>query len=99
MTKELRKVIMKRSQLKNTYNKNHNYKNWYLYKKQRNFYVNFLRKTKRNYLKNVKIQDVTDNKKFWKIIRPYFSDEGYNQTKITIVEKDSVITDEKKLQL
>ena len=98
MTKELRKAIKKRSQLKNTYNKNDNYENWY-YKKQRNFCVNLLRKTKRNYLKNVKIQDVTDNKKFWRIIRPYFSDEGYNQTKITIVEKDSIITDEKKLQL
>ena len=99
MTKELRKAIMKRSQLKNTYNKNHNYVNWYLYKKQRNFCVSLLRKTKRNYFKNVKIQDITDNKKFWKTIRPYFSDKGYNQTKITIVEKDSIITDEKKLQL
>ena len=58
--------------------------------------VSLLRKTKRNYFKNVKIQDITDNKKFWKTIRPYFSDKGYNQTKITIVEKDSIITDEKK---
>ena len=99
MTKELRKIIMNRSQLKNRYNKNHNYENWYLYKKQRNFCVSLLRKTKRNYFKNVKIQDVTDNKKSRKTIRPYFSDKGYNQTKITIVEKDSIITDEKKLQL
>ena len=99
MTKELQKAIMKRSRLKNRYNKNHNYENWYLYKKQTNFWVSLLRKTKRNYFKNVKIQDITDNKKFWKTIRPYFSDKGYNQTKITIVEKDSIITDEKKLQL
>ena len=86
---------MKRFQLKNRYNKNHNYEKWYLYKKQRNFCVSFPRETKRNYLKNVKIQDITDSKKFWKIIRSYFSDTGYNQTKITIVEKDSVITDKK----
>ena len=92
MTKRLRKAIMKRSQLKNRYNKNHNYENWYLYKKQRNFCVSLLRKTKRNYFKNVKIQDITDNKKFWKTIRSYFSDRVYNQTKITIVKKDSVIT-------
>ena len=45
----------------------------------------------------MKVQDITDNKKFWKTIRPYFSDKGYNQTKITIVEKDSIITDEKKI--
>ena len=97
MTKKLRKAIMKRSQLKSRYNKNRNYENWFLYKKQRNFCVSVLRKTKRNYFKNVKIQDITDNNKFWKTIRPYFSDKGYNQTKITIVEKDSIITDEKKI--
>ena len=99
MTKELQEAIMKRSQLKNRYNKNRNYENWYLYKKQRNFCVSLLRKTKRNYFKNVKIQYITDNKKFWKTIPPYFSNKGYNQIKITIVEKDSIITDEKKLQL
>ena len=76
---------MKRSQLKNRYNKNWNHENWYLYKKQR------------NYFQNVKIQDITDNKKFWKNIQPYFSDKEYIQTKITIVEKDSIITDEKKV--
>ena len=97
MTKELRKAIMKRSQMKNRYNKNRNYENWYLYKKQSNFCVSLLRKTKRNYFKNVKMQDITDNKKFWETIRPYFSDKGYNQTKITIVEKDFIIADEKKI--
>ena len=45
----------------------------------------------------MKTQDIKDNKKFWKTIRPYFSDKGYNQTKITVVKKDCVITDEKKI--
>ena len=44
----------------------------------------------------MKIQDITD-KKFWKTILPYFSDKRYNQTRITIVEKDSIITDENKI--
>ena len=49
------------------------------------------------------MQDVTDSnvrcnsKKFWKIIRPY-CDKGYNQTDIRIGEKNSIITDKKKLQ-
>ena len=42
------------------------------------------------------MQDITDSKKFWKTIRPYFSDKGCNQTEIKIFEKDSIITDEKK---
>ena len=41
------------------------------------------------------MQDITDNKKSWKTIRPYLSDKGYKQTKKTIVEKASFITDEK----
>ena len=45
----------------------------------------------------MKTQDIKDNKKFWKTIRPYFSDKGYNQTKITVVKKDCIITDEKKI--
>ena len=47
----------------------------------------------------MKIQDITDNKKFWKTIRPYFGDKGYNQTKTTIVEKNSVITDGQKIAI
>ena len=96
VTKGLRKAIMKRSQLKNRYNKTIITKNDIYIKKQRNFCVNLLRKTKRNYFKNVKIQDTTDNKKIWKTIRPYFSDKGYNQSKITIFEEDPIKTDEKK---
>ena len=36
------------------------------------------------------MQDITKNKKFWKTNQSYFCDKGYNQTKITIVEKDSI---------
>ena len=93
MTKELQKTIMKRPQLKKWYNKKRNHENWYQIKKKTNFCVTFLRNTKRNYFKNVNMQDITNNKR---IIRPYFNDKGYNQTKITIAEKMSIITDEKK---
>ena len=37
------------------------------------------------------MQVITDNKKFWKTVRSYFSDKGYNQNKITIIEKDSIL--------
>ena len=42
------------------------------------------------------MRDISDSKKFWKTIWLYLSDKGYNQTKIIIVQKYSVITDEKK---
>ena len=43
MTKNLRKQIMVRSKLRNTFNKNQNYENWCKYYKcQRNHYPNLL---------------------------------------------------------
>ena len=51
MTKQLRKAIMHRSRLKNVFNKSGTAKTWDSYKKQRNFCVNLLRKTKKSILK------------------------------------------------
>ena len=52
MTKTLRKAIMHRSRLKNIYIPKRNDKNWENYKKQINFCVELLRKTKTEYFKN-----------------------------------------------
>ena len=41
-------------------------------KTQRNFYVSLLSKTKGNYFKNGKMEDITNNQKFWKTIWPYW---------------------------
>ena len=52
MTKTLRKAIMHRSKFKNIYNKKRADDNWAYYKKQRNFCVNLLHKTKKDYFQN-----------------------------------------------
>ena len=48
MTKALRKAIITRSRLGNIYNKKRSNDNWDKYKKQRNFCVKLLRKTKQD---------------------------------------------------
>ena len=50
------------------------YENLYKYKRQRNFGVNLLRITKRNFFKNVNQNKISDNRTFWKEIKPYFND-------------------------
>ena len=70
MSKTLRKSVMVRSKLKNKYNKNRTEENWGSYKKQRNFCVNLLRKTKKDYFNDLNINNITDNKVFWKTIKP-----------------------------
>ena len=62
MTKALRKAIMTRSRLKNIYNKKRSYDNWDKYKKQRNFCVKLLRKTKQDYFNNIDIKSASDTK-------------------------------------
>ena len=50
VTKDLSKTIMKRSKFRNNYLKNKSDANRMLYKKQRNYCVSLLKKSKTNYL-------------------------------------------------
>ena len=94
MTKQLRKAIMHHSRLKNVFNKSRTPKTWDSYKKQRNFCVNLLRKTKKEYFENINIKDINDNKKFWKTVKPLFSNKGLNTNKLMIIEKNNLISEE-----
>ena len=61
MSKALHKAIMDRSMLKKKYKKNRTGENWDSYKKQINFCVNLLRKTKRDYFNDLNIKNITNN--------------------------------------
>ena len=97
MNKELRKEIMKRSKLKNKYNKKGNYENCSLYKKQRNYCESLLRKTKKAYFEKLNLKEISDNKTFWKTAWPYFSDKDNKSSKIILAENNIVIADEKRV--
>ena len=64
VTKDLSKAIMERSRLRNNYLKNKTNANGMLYKKQRNYCVSLLRKSKTNYYANLDEKKVSDNKLF-----------------------------------
>ena len=78
MTVPLRKAIMHRSRLKNVDIGKRKDKNWGNYKKQRNFCVDVLCKTKTEYFKNLNFKDLSDNREFWKTIKTYFTNNGLN---------------------
>ena len=71
MTKTLRKALMKRSKLKNKFNKERNAKNWSNYKLQRNFCSNLLKESKTRHFNNLNVKDVTENRRFCKTIKPF----------------------------
>ena len=78
MTKALLKAIMHKSKLRNIFHKARAKEDGNNYKKQRNFCVNLLRNNKKDYFEKLNIKDLTDNKKFLKTIKPFFSDKGLN---------------------
>ena len=87
MTKVLPKAIMTRYRLKDIYNKERFYDNRDKHKKQRNFCVQLLQKTKQDYFNNIDIKNASDTKNLWKKIKPYFSNKGLSSNKIFLSEK------------
>ena len=96
MTKNLSKEIMTRSRLRNKYLKHKTEENRLLYTQQRNKCVSLLRKTKMNYYGNLNEKDITENKKFWKTVKPFLSDKSINSDKIHLNENGELINSESK---
>ena len=64
MSKTLLKAIMKRSKLRNTFNKKRSSENWRSYKRQRNICSNILKSTKKTFFETLNINEITDNRKY-----------------------------------
>ena len=75
MNKEPKKAIMTRTRLLNKYGKDNIAGNLFAYKGQKNLYIKFLRKSKKNFHKNLNVKRITDNRKFWQTINPHFTDK------------------------
>ena len=88
---------MHRSKSKNIFHKTRAKEDWNNYKKQKNFCVNLLRNTKKDYFEKLNIKDWTDDKKFWKTIKPFFSNKGLKSNKLMLREKYVAVADEKAL--
>ena len=97
MNKTLRKAMMKRTQLQNKYYRSRTVTDLKAFKTQRNFVSRLYKKQKKKYFNEMEITNFTDNKKFWKNVNPLFSNKGYPQEKITIVEGDTIISEDKKV--
>ena len=97
MTKALRKAIMKRSELESKCAKNKTNENLKSYKKQRNFCSKLYKKERKKYYEMLDLKNVTDNKEFWKTVKPFLSDKVTTFPKIFLVEKGEIISDESKV--
>ena len=64
-------------------------------KKQRNYCVNLLRRQKKKYFASLDPKNLIDNKTFWKVTKPLFSDKSISNKKIILLEDDKIIEDDK----
>ena len=67
------------------------------YKKQQNICGKLLQKAEKDYLNNLNIKRVTNNKPFWKTVKPCLTDKTLRDKKITLVENEKVASEEKEL--
>ena len=97
MNKTLRKAIMKRSKIRNTFNKKRSSENWQNYKRQRNICSNILKSTKKIPFETLNINEITDNRKFWKTIKLFFTDKCKTGNNNILTEKNETLSDNKKI--
>ena len=94
MTKTLRKVIMKRSKLRNKFNKERNIEYWL---RQRNLCSNLLKESKKPHFSNLNVKDVTENKQFWKTIKPFFTEKNKITNNIILTENNQTVRHGEKI--
>ena len=93
MNNEISKAIMTRTRLRNRFLKNRSNGNRDLFRKQRKLCVSLLRKSKKDYFSKLNEKQITDNKRFWKTVKPFLSNKVQSSERINLTdENDSLVT-------
>ena len=97
MNKILSKAIMTRSRLRNKFLNFPCVENRNAYKKHRNYCTRLFKKEKKKFYDNIDISLITDNSKFWKTIKPLYSEKHFSKKKIILVDDDNIISRDDKI--
>ena len=97
MNKTISKAIMTGFRLLNIFIKNPTSVTKANYTKYRNYCTGLIRKEKKSYYNNFDIKFITDNRKFWKTVKPLFSDKHFSGNKITLIEGEEIIYNDQLL--
>ena len=94
VSKAMPVAIMKRSELSSRYRKDPSDANSLAFKKQRNFCSRLYKIERKKYYESLNLSDITDNKKFWKTMKPFLSSKTAFSQKISLKEGDKIISDD-----
>ena len=81
MNKSVRKFIIVQIRLLNNFIKEDSFINEIVYKRWRNFCAMLIKNTKRNFINNRNVNKITDNKSFWKSVKPSFTEKALKDEK------------------
>ena len=65
------------------------------FKKQRNMFVNILRQAKKDYYKDLDIKDLTDNRNFWRSVKPLFNGKVKTSSTIVVMEIEKIVSEDR----
>ena len=88
---------MKQTRSKNKFIKYRCEGNKRVYDAQRNPCVSLLKKAKEDYFDNLDLKNITDNKRLWKTVKPFFTDKGMDLDKIILSEYDEIISENEQI--
>ena len=91
VSKEMRRAIMHRSRLQNLFHKYKTPECNIAFKRQKNYCNRLYKKERREYYSNLNLNNITDNRKFWRTVKPLFGDKGGAREKIVLVEGDKIV--------
>ena len=94
MNKRILKVTLAPSRLLNKFRKEITLLNQLAHKRHRNFSVKFSKKTKWNLYNTLKVNKFTDNKPFWKRVKPGLTKNTLEDEKMILAEIDKTISEE-----
>ena len=80
---------MTRSRLRNRFLKGRIEENRKLFCKQRNKRASFLRKSKKDYFANPNEKNISDNKRFWKTVKPFLSKKFHLSGRINLTDEEN----------
>ena len=56
-----------------------------------------IKNIKRNFINNRNVNKITDNKSFWKSVKPSFTEKALKDEKIVLAENDTTILEENEV--
>ena len=98
MIKELSKVIMHKSKLKNKYQKWPSRENFLALQKSKNYCNNLSKSTKRKYFEKVTKKGFVNNRAFWNTVKLFLTNKGFlTNDNIVIKNNDEIITNKNEI--